>query len=387
MISYTGKYTSANVYIDYIDAETEKQIISFVNDESFTDSISIMPDCHAGKGAVVGFTMPLPNRIIPNVIGVDIGCGMLSVNLGPDFTFKSEEFDKYIRSCIPFGTSVREKANKDLSVFFYNAVKFKIRKMTMELHKKFGFSYEMKEFNTKAFEALCERAEMDFGRALKSVGTLGGGNHFIEIGVDAKLNYWMTFHSGSRQLGQKTAVYHQRKAGKGDLAYLEGQSMYDYLVDMIVCQQYAAENRFKMHRSLFPNLGIHREAIESVHNYIDFNDFIIRKGAISSYEGEKMIIPFNMEDGILICEGKSNASWNFSAPHGAGRVGSRSWAKEALSKEIAAERMEKKGIYFSTLPVDETKLAYKDPEMIERAIRPTAKIVNRIKPVLNCKGD
>jgi hypothetical protein len=164
--------------------------------------------------------------------------------------------------------------------------------------------------------------------------------------------------------------------------------MFDYLVDMNIAQTYADFNRiFMLNRITWITDIFPFERISSVHNYIDFNDFIIRKGAISSYENSKMIIPFNMEDGILICEGKSNEEWNCSAPHGAGRVDSRRWAKDNLSLDDAKQRMKEKGIYSSKIPIDETKLAYKDPKIIEDAIEPTATIVNRLKPILSCKGD
>jgi RNA-splicing ligase RtcB len=191
----------------------------------------------------------------------------------------------------------------------------------------------------------------------------------------------------------KIANYWQRKAGKQELSFLEGEDVIGYLTDMHFAQTYAKINRniilHKIAMLLFNDekvaSAITSNSIETVHNYINFNDFVIRKGAISSYKGEYMIIPFNMEDGVLICEGKSNPEWNFSAPHGAGRVGSRAWAKENLSLTEAETRMKEKGIYTSCLPIDELKGAYKDPEVIEKAIEPTATIIDRLKPILNMK--
>jgi len=204
-------------------------------------------------------------------------------------------------------------------------------------------------------------------------------------------DYFFTVHSGSRQFGLKICNYWQKKAGKGQLAYLTGQDAFGYLSDMVVAQMYAELNRLHMVRRILNILDMKHEdvkmEIKTNHNFIDFDDFVIRKGAIRSYISEQMIIPFNMEDGILICEGRSNPEWNFSAPHGAGRVGSRSWAKKNLNLEEAQHRMEKSKIFCSKLPKDELKGAYKDPEIIEKAITPTAMIIDRLKPVIAMKDD
>lgn len=264
-------------------------------------------------------------------------------------------------------------------------------------------------------------------------------NHFIECGVSEISGLWITIHSGSRNLGKKVCDYHQQIAVqlqhlgakfdykskidqivkeapkdkrqklieevrkqqkqieliKGDgLDFLTGQHCIDYLVDMMFCQEYASLNRRMMMKQIFKvikgcfHLDINPlEEIETVHNYINFDDLIIRKGAIASYKGQKMIIPFNMEDGILICEGKSNPEWNFSSPHGAGRVGSRAWAKKNLNLEEAKKSMEDKGIFSSLIPLDECRLAYKDSKLIEEAIEPTATILDRIKPIMNLKAE
>ena len=263
MLEYEGKYGTAKVMIDDIDQATVSQIYEFLNHEAFTNPIAIMPDCHKGNGAVIGFTM--------------------------------------------------------------------------------------------------------------------------EMG-----DYWFTVHSGSRQFGMKICQYWQRKAGKGQMAYLQGDDMFGYLTDMLFAQNYAELNRKSMAEKILSVCNISppdvKQTIETNHNFIDFDDFIIRKGAIKSYIGDYMIIPFNMEDGILICSGRSNPEWNYSAPHGAGRVGSRTWAKKNLNLEEAKHRMETQKIFCSSLPTDELKGAYKDPKIIETAIEPTAGIVDRIKPVLSMKG-
>jgi RNA-splicing ligase RtcB len=385
--------------IDKIDASTTQQIYEFLNHEAFTNPIAIMPDTHAGAGAVIGFTMQLGDKVIPNVIGVDINCGMTAMNFGPNLfnRLNRQEFDYEIRQLIPFGTNVRGDKQwllgKNQLVKMYKEMTAKVREFTMKFNKVTGRSalridYGFPEINDAWFQKKCEDIGMDYKRAIASIGTLGSGNHFIEAGV-AQLHskdYWVTVHSGSRQFGLKVAKYHQKKAGKGALAYLEGEDMFNYLIDMVVAGHYAHWNREYMCYFIWTTLDREmKESIETVHNFIDFDDFIIRKGAVASYEGRKMIIPFNMQDGLLICEGKSNAEWNYSAPHGAGRLGSRRWAKETLSKKDAEKAMKDADIYCSKLPLDECKGAYKDPATIEKYIAPTADIIERIKPVLAMK--
>ena len=367
MIEVKGKFTDAKVMIDQVEETAMSQIVRFVNDESFTNPVAIMPDCHAGAGAVIGFTMPINDRVIPNVVGVDIGCGMLSVELsvGKYSVWVVETIDKKIRRAVPFGFNSHEQ-----------------RKHWVKL--PYGM---LDTFN---------RCEIDTEKALRSIGTLGGGNHFIEIGRSDETNrYWITVHSGSRNPGLRVAQYWQGVANenagnKSELNYLEGADKDGYLFDMKMAQEYATMNRKEIMRLVLEAIGltygdIIRE-IETVHNFIDFEDNVIRKGAIRSYEGEQMIIPFNMEDGLLVCEGRSNPEWNFSAPHGAGRVYSRSKAKKELSLEDAKASMKEAGVYCSNLPLDETKKAYKDSGIIEEAIGPTAKILERVKPILNLKA-
>jgi len=397
MREFIGKYTTAKCFIDLIDEPeldraTIQQIYEFVNNDAFTKPVSIMPDTHKGNGSCIGFTMEVPEKVIPNVIGVDIGCGMLTVDIGPDF-IKNEtrgELDDQLRSEIPFGTNV----HKDVQ-YINDGVKAEIQhrlyNFSSRYLSRYGKNYAVPVITDKWFEDKCEQVGMDYRRMLCSIGTLGSGNHFIELGISENTGHHMiTFHSGSRQFGLKICNYHQKlaygKTARGQLSYLEDDYMYNYLVDMIVAQTYADENRLRMLRLFHGITDCHVvEKIMSVHNFIDFNDWIIRKGAIRSYAGEKMIIPFNMEDGILICEGKSNAEWNCSAPHGAGRLGSRRWAKDTISLELAMERMKEKDIYFSKLPVDETKYAYKPKEIIEKSLEPTATIIDRIKPILTMK--
>jgi tRNA-splicing ligase RtcB len=390
MLEYQGKYGKAKVMIDDIDQATVSQIFDFLNHQAFTNQIAIMPDTHAGAGAVIGFTMPMTDEVIPNVIGVDIGCGMYSLNVGNNIFAEhtKEEIDDFIRDRIPFGPNVRTDTmfSPEMDDKWKKEVLAEIRLFTMAYNKKFGTKYDL--YTEIDYHGLCFDIGLDFNRFAKSIGTLGGGNHFIEIGKSQQTgNYWLTIHSGSRQFGLKVAQYHQRKAGKGALSYLKGEDAFDYLIDMVIAQKYAELNREAMAKIIVNGLDMDvRETIVSVHNYIDFNDFIIRKGAIASYENQVMIIPFNMEDGLLICEGKSNPEWNFSAPHGAGRLGSRSWAKKKFKRLDVKSRMNESGIYTSVVPTDEIKEAYKDPKIIEDAIGPTAEIKERIKPIINMKS-
>lgn len=448
MIEFKGKYTTAKVMIDAIDGETSSQIVSFVNDPAFTNPVAIMPDCHAGKGAVIGFTMPITDRIVPNVIGVDIGCGMLSYRLdAKKLNYARPWIDREIRKQIPTGNNAhaawgcRDKSKPNVRSLILSG-RYGMEKSfpwkefsettnwnAPQFFDFFGLKYEPLEYDFEWFLEKCGRVGIDPGYAEASVGTLGGGNHFIEVGRDEEDYLWVTVHSGSRNLGFKIAEYWQRRAveyceteyrklmpekiekikatlektkwpsaiaeakrrlwSPDSLKHLSGELAMGYIKDMMFAQRYASINRKAMMERILCVLGGPdvKETIETVHNYIDPFDGIIRKGAIASYESQKMIIPFNMEDGILVCDGRSNKEWNYSAPHGAGRVYSRSEAKRKLNVEVAAESMKQKGVYCSVLPTDEQKLAYKPAEIIEEAIKPTAKVLHRIKPILNLKAN
>jgi len=391
MLEFQGKHGKAKVMIDDIDQSTISQIYEFLNHEVFTNPIVIMPDTHAGNGAVIGFTMEMTDKVIPNVVGVDIGCGMRSINVGKGLLAEhtKSDIDAIIRKNIPFGTLVHNKNHFDLrqEKSFWDICNSQLRSFVMKYNKRYMEQYDIPKYSFDWLEKKCSDIKIDLDRVVKSIGTLGGGNHFIEISKAQNTgDYWITVHSGSRQFGLKIATYWQKKAGRGPLSHLEGDNMFGYLRDMLFAQCYAEVNRGYMVNTICDLLDLEKqEDISSVHNFIDFNDFIIRKGAIRSYSDEKMIIPFNMEDGILICMGKSNPDWNFSAPHGAGRLGSRRWAKETLNLDDAKHRMEKNNIFFSTLPKDELKGAYKDPSIIESAIEPTAIIIDRLKPIIAMK--
>lgn len=412
-----GKYTSAEVLIDMVDQETIKQINSMVNHPAFTNPIKIMPDTHAGKGSVIGFTMPVSDKIIPNVIGVDVGCGMLTVELQGLKKEKLDlaKIDKCIRSFVPMGAGGYMKGYEyDLGI---GIVSFRLR-IRNELSKyrktggtrfnaAFNKALSMIESEDNFRKLFLERIGCPEGRFNESLGTLGGGNHFIEIGeFDGR--YFVTVHTGSRQVGLKVANAFQKiakesleKSGEhfefdlNDSAYLVGDSADEYLACMMIAQTYAKVNREiimgniignfpKEFGLLIPQIMSSYPWSECVHNFISPMDGIIRKGAISASEGEFLIIPLTPKDGIIIGFGKGNKDWNLSAPHGAGRVMSRSEAKRSISDEQASEAMS--GVFASCKPKDESPLAYKDPVLIMEAVGGTMTIAGIIKPVLNIKA-
>lgn len=387
MFRIDGEYNQATVMLDELEDEaTRRQIENFLSNPAFEGPpIVIMPDTHAGAGAVIGFTMPLNDYVIPNVVGVDIGCGVMSVNLGP-LRPDLKALDKFIRNEIPAGFRVRNKpvlADKSIVHYFFD--------------EEIGFM-------EKDVPDAARRTGQKASYVSHSLGSLGGGNHFIELGKDSEGNYWLTVHSGSRNFGLKVADFYQKKArnkmGSGDKRYhsLEWLGMKeggeDYLHDMEIAQKYAELNRramiIQMVEGFFKKKFHRLERVSSVHNYIDFGDRVIRKGAIRAYEHEKLVIPFNMEDGLLIGEGRSNPEWNYSAPHGAGRVLSRRQAKSTLSLEKAKKAMKAKNIYSTSLSaktLDEVKEAYKDRNFIIDQIKSTVKIDRFVHPVYNFKAE
>lgn len=438
MFEIPGKYTTAKIMIDGVEQSCVSQIYSFVNHEVFTKPIAIMPDTHAGKGSVIGFTMELTDKVIPNVVGVDIGCGMLSINIGPILPISLEILDHKIRQRIPFGMEVQENSIINMEKEFpWKTVNILAQKFSLAYQQKFNDSFEYTSYNMNWFLEKLKLIGSNTRRAINSIGSIGSGNHYIETGISTKGDYWITIHTGSRNLGKCVCEYWQNKACKKaknqskeeiknkikllketytgkelyekiketknqdnlpifevapkypeDQRWLEGEELKAYLSDMIFSQIYAEMNREYIIRIIL-NI-IKKEPlskIETVHNFIDFKDFIIRKGAVRSYLNEQFILPFNMRDGILICEGKSNSEWNFSAPHGAGRIMSRSQAKKNIDLESFKKQMQ--GIYSTSVcrgTLDEAPDAYKDSSIIEEAIEPTANIIERIKPIHNMKS-
>lgn len=371
MITIKGKYNTANVMIDDIDPGVRDQIQTFLNHPAFANTyISIMPDCHVGIGAVIGLTMKMNEYIIPNVIGVDIGCGMLSCCFG-NINIDPAILDLFIREKIPSGFNINNE-----------------------------FTTVDKQFE-KIILDVCERLKLDIGIVFKSIGSLGGGNHFIEAGRDEDNNLWITIHSGSRNFGLRISNYYQnlakmelgkksiKDAHKGlEFLIVNSESGKAYIQDLNTAQAYAAINRKMMMRRIIKKLNTRpTEEIESVHNFI--KDGIIRKGATSALAGEKVIIPFNMRDGIAIGIGKGNAEYNYSAPHGAGRILSRSKAKETLKLDKFKAEMKAAGIYSTSISrhtLDEAPGAYKPKDVILNNISETVEVIKMIKPIYNFKS-
>ena len=400
MIEVKGRYNIAICYCESLDKTAQGQIKAVCDMECFADSrIRIMPDVHAGMGCTIGTTMTIADKVVPGMVGVDIGCGMETLVL-EDRTIDFAKLDDLIRKEIPSGYRIR----KDEHPFVSDV----------------------------SIESLRCAGYVDMERAKKSIGTLGGGNHFIEVDTDEEGRLYLVVHSGSRHLGKEVAEHYQRKAFENlcgderahvdemirkmkadeqsketkkalknlrkqkaqltpvpkDLSYVEGELLDDYIHDMRIVQEFAAINRKAMVDIIIGGMDLTvGESFTTIHNYIDIDKMILRKGAISAEKGEKVLIPINMKDGSLICLGKGNADWNCSAPHGAGRVMSRKEARENLSMDRYKEEMN--GIFttcVSRSTLDEAPMAYKDIEEVVRHIHPTADIIERIRPVYNFKA-
>lgn len=394
------------IFTKNVEQEAVDQIELLLAQDAFKDcKVRIMPDVHAGKGCVIGFTADLGEKVIPNIVGVDIGCGMLCVSLGQtDIDF--EKLDNVIRSYVPSGRDVHEG----------RIIRFD----------------ELQELK-------CYRELRDTKRLERSIGTLGGGNHFIEVDVAEDGYKYLVIHTGSRNLGKQVADYYQnlafelmsgkdklyeeqdrlikeyKSAGRKseiqsaiaelhknfkavnpnipkDLCYLEGKYREDYLHDMRICQKFAYINRVMIAQIICNHMGWGVDAdmpdyFECIHNYIDHDSNIVRKGAISAKLGEKVLIPINMRDGCIIGTGKGNEDWNQSAPHGAGRVMSRTKAKELVSLEEFEKSMD--GIYTTSVnqsTIDESPMAYKTLDEIVENIKNTVDVLAIIKPVYNFKA-
>ena len=383
------KYGEVKIYAKTIEQEAISQIIQMANSPLGENAhIRIMPDCHAGAGCVIGTTMKITDKICPNLVGVDIGCGVDLIQVDYDFEDHLDEVDEAIRKVVPFGKAVHEKI------------------------QDWDFS------GLRCWDKLDKETKET---AYRSLGTLGQGNHFIEVYQDG----WIAVHSGSRNIGYKVAKYYQELAKKrlreynhnqlmeqlksiepkereqwlaahrvsidAELAYLTGQDMEDYLHDVKELQLFADHNRYAMlyriTHALDSNIAVTAH-INSIHNYIDTENMILRKGAISAKCGEILVIPLNMRDGLLLCKGKGNGDWNQSAPHGAGRLYSRSKAKENFTVEEYKEAMV--GIYSSCInesTLDEAPFVYKNFEEIMECITPTVEIVGRLLPIYNFKAN
>jgi len=398
MITLNGKFNSAKVFTDIIDQTAISQIIALCSQSFCKDSvIRIMPDVHAGAGCTVGTTMTITDKAVPNLVGVDIGCGMETVKL-KETHIELQKLDKLIYSKIPSGFAVREKTHR----YF----------------EKINLA-----------ELYCSE-HINIDRAEKSLGSLGGGNHFIEADKGEDGSIYIVIHSGSRHLGVETAKYYQEEAYKRlnkcsqkeideliarlksegktkqiqseikkmqntkttdipkHLAYAEGELFEQYIHDMKIVQEFAMLNRKAMMDEIIKGMGLHvKEQFTTIHNYIDTENMILRKGSVSAQSGEKLIIPINMRDGSLICTGKGNPDWNYSAPHGAGRLMSRSQAKESFT--VSEFKKEMQGIYTTSVnsqTIDECPMAYKSIDDIIDNIGDTVEVDEIIKPIYNFKA-
>lgn len=435
MITLKGKYNQdCKIFLDEVEEGAVELVQNILNHEiSKGVQVRIMPDTHVGKGIVIGFTMPMTTMVNPNYIGVDIGCSVTSYKLNKRFdTNDLPCVDKVIRKAVPMGHDIRK--GKDFNYWwvedYLKTVTENVNNFQKEWNKRFGDNKEAISIDREYILELCRKIGTGERMFYNSVGSLGGGNHFIEIGESAKDgSHYLTLHSGSRNFGLKVCNYHAKKmvnakfrpqsyhdefkyitqntiptsdipikleelnerygVGKKELL-LKGNDMYEYLVDMVIAQTYAEFNHRVIAHSIFVGLRDVEavETIHSKHNFIDPQDWVIRKGAIRAYKGEKMIIPFNMRDGLLICEGKSNTDWNCSAPHGAGRILARNQAFKTLDMEEFEKEME--GVYSTSIcksTLDEAPMAYKDKDVIINAIHDTAIILDTVKPILNIKAN
>jgi len=374
MFEMQGAYGTAKVFATETDETTYAQILSMLNNPAFEDmDIAIQADCHAGAGSVIGFTGKLQCKVVPNLVGVDIGCGVLACRIPWNSIPKNcnlQGLDEHIHANIPSGFRGHSDEN--------NLEFIKVAET---------------EMLTEAKANLIARIPTDSYWA--KVGTLGGGNHFIELSKNSDTDLWLIIHSGSRNFGLQVAKWHQDRAREKNPGFKDQEFMYmddggvDYLADMFRAQNYARINRIVMARIILRYFGVSIEScevIESVHNYIDQNDQIVRKGAISAYEGQKVVIPMNMAFGTVIGVGKGSSVHNWSAPHGAGRVMGRNVAKRTLKMDDFKVAM--KDVFSTTVSeatLDEAPMAYKDPEKILSVLGETVQVESILKPIYNFK--
>ena len=399
MIKLEGKYNKdCKIFADDIEESSYTLIQNILNEKATENTkVRIMPDTHIGKGIVIGFTMPLTDRVNPFHIGVDIGCGMLCTKLGEEVkNIPLENIDNKIKNIIPMGRGVHKEGQNGL--LNTEELSKLIKNFTINYNKRYNTNFTHVEIDDKYIKNMLDRINIEPIKFYNSLGTLGGGNHFIEIGASKnkkRIDSAAWFFENIKQIRENKDAEEFERLYKeynelnekieddSEKYYLEKEAMFDYCIDMVIAQYYAKVNRETILKIISKKLNILVEnSFQSVHNFIDFEDFIIRKGAIRSYKNEKMIIPFNMRDGILIYEGKSNEDWNCSAPHGAGRVLSRTDAKNMIDMNDFIDSM--KGIYSSSIckhTLDEAPQAYKDSKRIEELIEPTANIIDRLKPV------
>ncbi|MEC1303253.1 RtcB family protein [Lysinibacillus capsici] len=395
MIEINGRFTNAKIFAQTA-LQTAVDQIQELTDQAFMagTKVRIMPDYHAGKGCVIGTTIQLQDRVVPNLVGIDVGCGVFVAQLDVT-TVDFAQLDAIIRTYVPSG---------------------------QDIHKEVSPSRHFVEFEGKQFRA--SGLKDDYTNL--SLGTLGGGNHFIELAKDEDDQHYLLIHTGSRYVGAKVANWHQKRAYENlrredltekieamkqqgrqqeiqsmiqaykeqtpfvpkDLSYLEGEAFHDYIHDMKIAQQFARMNRWTIAETIAKQMDWHfTDTFDTIHNYIDTETMTLRKGAVRANKDEKLVIPMNMRDGSLICIGKGNAEWNYSAPHGAGRMFSRRAAKKAWNMADFKDTMQ--GIWTTSVneeTLDEAPMAYKPMTEITSAIGETVDIVKVIKPVYNFKA-
>ena len=478
-IELTGEYTTARIMVDdesLIEDNCIDQIQTLIDHPAFAEPVRVMPDAHVGAGAPVGFSMPLPDSVVPNIVGVDVGCGMAATNLGDSLPLDHTTREERVREAVPMGQAVHsyDDAVHLVDEFPFERANAVFEQFDAAYQARFDqaidpIEFEFDGYDGEYFKSLCRRVlgrkRQGMGYVIKSAGTLGGGNHFVEFArARDSGEYWLVIHSGSRYLGLAVAEYWQQKAtqyrdadairnalpdeyhaylefdpervsdedlfewvtgGKGrshvrkeairadfegervdevfqalsrpreaaaernaDLDWLDGREAHGYYVDMLFAQQYARWNRELMSDAICDGLGIEPvDRFQSIHNYIDFRDLTIRKGATPAREGQRLVIPFNMAEGSILARGKGNETYNQTAPHGAGRVMSRSEADERISIEEFERAMD--GVYSESVVetvIDEAPMAYKSTEKIRKAIEPTAALVERLDVVHNLKA-
>ncbi len=491
-IELTGAHTTARVLVEdesLVEESALAQVRELIDHPAFTEPVRIMPDTHWGAGAPIGFTMPLGDRIVPNVVGVDVGCGVAATNLGAELPLDDAARERRVREAVPMGRSVHDydDAPHLIDEFPFERANRVFEEFDAAFAERFGERIDPIEFafdgyDGDYFESLCDRVLADqrqgMGHVIRSVGTLGGGNHFVEFARAGESgDYWVVIHSGSRYLGKSVAEYWQSKAterrnverireslperlhdyvkfdpetvddrdlyewvtgGKGeshirkervrsefegsdiedafdalaalrpgrgddddgdgdasdddgrntDLDWLEGREAHGYYVDMLFAQQYARWNRERMSAEICEALGVDpTDRFQSVHNYVDFGDLTVRKGATPARDGQRLVVPFNMADGSVLARGKGNEAYHRTAPHGAGRVMSRGDAHDSVDMAEFADAMD--GVYSESVVEavrDEAPMAYKPADAIADALKPTAEVVDRLVPVHNLKA-
>lgn len=398
MLEVAGKYNQAKIFTDVVDQASIAQVIELCNQEFTAGSrIRLMPDIHAGAGCTIGTTMTITDKVVPNLVGVDIGCGMETCCISENH-LELHKLDKLIRERIPSGFGIRSDPHRYLE------------------------QIDLSE--------LCCIKHIDQLRAEKSIGTLGGGNHFIEVDRDDNGQLYIIVHSGSRHLGVEVASYYQEEGYKvlnhtddgsvqhliaelkaagrqkeiqkelqrlknskqtnipKTLAYVSGELFDQYIHDMKIVQHFAMLNRQAMMDEIIKGMKLHvEEQFTTIHNYIDTDSMILRKGSVSAQAGEQLLIPINMRDGSLLCVGKGNEDWNFSAPHGAGRLMSRAQAKQSFT--VSEFKKQMADIYTTSVgsaTLDECPMAYKGMQDILDNIGPTAEVVKIIRPIYNFKA-